>query len=209
MDASDSEEDYFLSGIRRQAADSRIPLIELPENARSRLSWITQLDSSSLAGMDTDHPSLLALLLIYGAAWDKISIDILVQAPPSGSGSLIHLLKSLSDADFSAGSIPHLTIDLPHDVDRATAEFLKKFQWPPGRSKTPSHARQLTLRHRIPRGSLTEEESAARFLESFWPSNSKYSHVLVLSPQAQLSPQFFHCKHPNPVTQSGDSRLAC
>ncbi|KAL2153283.1 hypothetical protein VTH82DRAFT_4438 [Thermothelomyces myriococcoides] len=174
VDASDSEEDYFLSGIRRQAADSRIPLIELPENARSRLSWITQLDSSSLA------------------AWDKISIDILVQAPPSGSGSLIHLLKSLSDADFSAGSIPHLTIDLPHDVDRATAEFLKKFQWPPGRSKTPSHARQLTLRHRIPRGSLTEEESAARFLESFWPSNSKYSHVLVLSPQAQLSPQFFH-----------------
>ncbi|KAL2158972.1 hypothetical protein VTH06DRAFT_3002 [Thermothelomyces fergusii] len=174
VDASDSEEDYFLSGIRRQAADSRIPLIELPENAHSRLSWITQLDSSSLA------------------AWDKISIDILVRAPPSGSGSLINLLKSLSAADFSAGSVPHLTIELPHKVDRAAAEFLKTFQWPPGRSKIPSHPRQLTLRHRIPRDSLTEEESAARFLESFWPSNPKYSHVLVLSPQAQLSAQFFH-----------------
>ncbi|KAL2175622.1 uncharacterized protein P884DRAFT_205502 [Thermothelomyces heterothallicus CBS 202.75] len=174
VDASDLEEDYFLSGIRRQAADSRIPLIELPENAHSRLSWITQLDSSSLA------------------AWDKVRIDILVQAPPSGSGSLIHLLKSLSAADFSAGSTPHLTIELPHGVDRATTEFLNTFQWPPGRSKIPSHPRQLTLRHRIPRDSLTEEESAARFLESFWPSNSKYSHVLVLSPQAQLSPQFFH-----------------
>ncbi|KAL2200575.1 hypothetical protein P885DRAFT_66233 [Corynascus similis CBS 632.67] len=174
VDASGSEEEYFMSGFRKQARDSKIPLIELPENAHSRLAWITKLDSSSLA------------------AWDKISIDILIHAPPSSSGSLIHLLKSLSAADFSAGSIPHLTIDLPQGVDHATAEFLKTFQWPPDRAEMPSHPRQLSLRHRIPRSSVTEEESAVRFLESFWPSNPKYSHVLVLSPQAQLSPQFFH-----------------
>lgn len=129
-------------------------------------------------------------------AWEKINIDILIQAPPAASGSLIHLLKSLSAVDFSAGSVPHLTIELPHDVDRATTEFLKTFQWPPGRSRSGSQPRQLTLRHRIPRGRLTEEESSVRFLESFWPSSSKYSHVLVLSPQAQVSPQFFHCKVP-------------
>lgn len=62
----------------------------------------------------------------------------------------------------------------------------------------PSHPRQLTLRHRIPRSRLTEEESSVRFLESFWPSSPKYSHVLVLSPQAELSTQFFHCKSGDP-----------
>ncbi|KAH6631868.1 hypothetical protein F5144DRAFT_234156 [Chaetomium tenue] len=174
IDASGLEEDYFLAGFRKQALVSGIPLIELPKNAHSRLAWMTKLDSSSLA------------------AWDKISIDILIHAPSASSGGLIHLLKSLSAADFSTGSTPHLTIELPHDVDRGTVEFLKTFQWPPGRSHLPSHPRQLTLRHRISRSRLTEEESSVRFLESFWPSNPKYSHVLVLSPQAQLSPRFFH-----------------
>lgn len=104
------------------------------------------------------------------------------------------MLKSLSAADLSAGSKPHLTVELAPNVDRATSEFLKGFEWPPGRSLTPSHPRQLAIRHRIPRSKLTEEESAVRFLESFWPADPRYSHVLVLSPQAQLSPQFFHCK---------------
>ncbi|KAK4236208.1 hypothetical protein C8A03DRAFT_35908 [Achaetomium macrosporum] len=174
VDASWTEEDYFLSAVRKQAPVSKIPLIELPEKAHSRLGWITKLDSSSLA------------------AWDKISIDILIHAAPGASGNIIQLLKSLSAADFSAASTPHLTIELPHDVDRATAEFLRTFQWPPGRSQLPSHPRQFTLRHRIARSRLTEQENSVRFLESFWPTSPKYSHVLVLSPQAQLSPQFFH-----------------
>ncbi|RYP57961.1 hypothetical protein DL769_009183 [Monosporascus sp. CRB-8-3] len=56
----------------------------------------------------------------------------------------------------------------------------------------PTSSHQLTLRHRIPRQAMTEEESSARFLESFWPARPKSSHVLVLSPQVELSPQFFH-----------------
>lgn len=105
----------------------------------------------------------------------------------------MQLLRSLSAADFSVGSIPHLTIELPHDVDLATTRFLKDFQWPPRGVYNPSNSRHLTLRHRIPRGRLTEEESSARFLESFWPADPKHSHVLVLSPQSQLSRRFFHC----------------
>ncbi|KAL2131536.1 hypothetical protein VTI74DRAFT_4913 [Chaetomium olivicolor] len=198
VDTSGVEEEYFLSAIKKQAGVSGIPLIELPENASSRLAWLAKLDSSSLA------------------AWDKVSIDILIQPGPGTSGSLIHLLKSLSSADFSAGSIPHLTIELPHDADRATTEFLKSFHWPPSRSLTPSHPRQLTLRHRIPSKRLTEEDSSMRFLELFWPASPKYSHVLVLSPQAQLSPQFFHYLKYSvlqylysgaAVTQEWDSRL--
>lgn len=53
VDASGAEEDYFLAAVRKQAPVSGIPLIELPENAHSRLPWITRLDSSSLAGKDT------------------------------------------------------------------------------------------------------------------------------------------------------------
>jgi hypothetical protein len=57
VDASGPEDDYFLSGIRKQAPASGIPLIVLPENAHSRLAWITKLDSSSLAGTNTYKPS--------------------------------------------------------------------------------------------------------------------------------------------------------
>ncbi|KAK4161282.1 hypothetical protein QBC43DRAFT_99623 [Cladorrhinum sp. PSN259] len=174
IDVSGEEEDYFLRAVRKQAPQSGIPLIELPENAYSRLGWITKLDSRSLA------------------AWDKISVDILIHAAPGASGSLTRLLRSLSAADFSAGATPHLTIELPHDVDPATTEFLKGFHWPPARALNPTHTRQLTLRHRIPTTRLSEGESSVRFLESFWPANPKYSHILVLSPQAQLSPSFFH-----------------
>ncbi|KAK0735688.1 hypothetical protein B0T21DRAFT_412294 [Apiosordaria backusii] len=198
LDSSGAEEHYFLDGIRKQADASGVPVIELPKNAHSRLSWMTKLDSSSLS------------------AWNKISIDILIHAPPGGSGSLIRLLQSLSAADFSAGPTPHLTIELPHDIDRATTEFLKDFHWPPSRPHNPSNVRQLTLRHRIPRTRLSEEERSVRLLESFWPVSPRYSHVLVLSPQVQLSPGFFHylkftmleyLYSTTSILQSWDSRL--
>ena len=53
-------------------------------------------------------------------------------------------------------------------------------------------AQQLTLRRRIPHQRLTAEESSIRFLESFWPANRFTSHVLVLSPQVELSPLYYH-----------------
>jgi hypothetical protein len=119
---------------------------------------------------------------------------VLIQATQGASGSLIRLLRSLSAADFTSCSIPHLTIELPHDIDTPTVKFLETFQWPPSHVKNRQHVRQLSLRHRIPRARLTEEESSVRFLESFWPADPKNSHVLVLSPQAELSPWFYHCK---------------
>jgi len=50
----------------------------------------------------------------------------------------------------------------------------------------------LTLHHRIPQHGLTPEENSIRMLESFWPSNPYNSHVLILSPQVELSPLFYH-----------------
>lgn len=121
-------------------------------------------------------------------------MDILIHASSGASGSLIRLLKSLSAADYTSCAIPHLTIELPHDVDAPTQEFLRSFQWPPANIENPTNIKQLSLRQRIARWSLDEEESSNRFLESFWPATPQDSHVLVLSPQTELSPQFYHCK---------------
>ena len=121
----------------------------------------------------------------------------MIQAPRGASGSLIRLLKSLSAADFTASSVPHLTIELPHQIDPPMATYLQTFEWPPSHVPNPSKIRQLSLRHRIPQHGVNEEESSFRFLESFWPTNSARSHVLVLSPQAEVSPDFFQCKLPS------------
>ncbi|KAK7956079.1 uncharacterized protein PG986_005301 [Apiospora aurea] len=174
IDASEQEERFFRQGARAQAKASGNTLVELPVDSAKDLMWLTKLDSSSL------H------------MWDKIHIDILVHAIPGASGSLIRLLRSLSRTDFAAGTIPHLTIELPHDIDPPTKRFLETFKWPPAHVYNPNNARYLSLRHRIPHQRMTEEESSFRFLESFWPADPHTSHILVLSPQVELSPQFFH-----------------
>ena len=59
---------------------------------------------------------------------------------------------------------------------------------PPG----AAHVSQVSLRHRIPRRTLTEYEASARLVESFYPVRTKDSHVLLLSPQIELSPLYYH-----------------
>ncbi|KAF3798500.1 hypothetical protein GCG54_00013241 [Colletotrichum gloeosporioides] len=174
VDGTDDELFPFLKGMRQEAGALKIPLIELPKEASKQLWWLSKLDSPSLA------------------AWNKVSVDILIQAPASGSGSLLRLLRSLNEVDFTAFTIPHLTIELPQDIEPATAKFLEDFHWPPSHVANPGRTQMLSLRHRIPRQRMTEEESSIRFLESFWPTTPRFSHILVLSPQAELAPGFFH-----------------
>ncbi len=116
-------------------------------------------------------------------------MDIVVHAQASASGSLIRLLNSLKKADFFSSAPPRLTIELPHNVDESSKRYIEQFKWPlDGGQSTGS---LLTLHHRIPQRGLTVEENSIRFLESFWPADPFTSHVLVLSPQADLSPLFF------------------
>jgi hypothetical protein len=129
-------------------------------------------------------------MLINLAAWNKMSIDILVHAPLSSSGSLIRLLESLKNADFFSSAPPKLTIELPKDIDEPTRDYLETFSWPPHAG--PNAGNLLTLHHRIPQHGLTAEENSIRFLEGFWPANPDTSHVLILSPQVELSPLFYH-----------------
>lgn len=173
---SEAEEPLFLKSAHEQAAKMGLPapIIELPAGAEDRLSWLTKLDAASLL------------------QWSRVSVDILIHAHTGASGSLIRLLKSLSEADYIACAVPHLTIELPEQIDPPTKQFLQDFRWPPRSAHKPAASNQLTLRHRIAKHGLSEEESSVRFLEGFWPANPTYSHVLVLSPQVELSPNFFH-----------------
>lgn len=50
IDATPKEESYFLSGFRDQARSMKSAIVELPERAPTRLSWISKLDSAALAG---------------------------------------------------------------------------------------------------------------------------------------------------------------
>ncbi|KAI6417053.1 hypothetical protein MCOR21_011160 [Pyricularia oryzae] len=169
-----AEETYFMETMKNHITTQETTLIEMPLNGLEKLSWMTKLDSASLA------------------AWNKVTIDILIHATPGASGSLARLLKSLRFADYSASHIPHITIDLPHKVDPETARLLDQFVWPPGPPPGTNSPRRVSVRHRIARKALTEDESSVRFLESFWPTRPAHSHVFLLSPEAELSSNFFH-----------------
>ncbi|CAM1511507.1 Fc.00g090200.m01.CDS01 [Cosmosporella sp. VM-42] len=174
VDATDSEEEYFLRGFRDQIRTTRSTLIELPDRPGVRLAWVTKLDAAALA------------------AWNKVHFDILVHAPLSGTGNIERLLRSLAQADFGSVSVPHLTVELPPIIEEPLEKFFSGYQWPPWSLDYSDEAHTFSLRHRIPRQKLDEEESSVRFLESFWPTHPSDSHVLVLSPHTEVSPQFFH-----------------
>lgn len=113
-----------------------------------------------------------------------------MHAPLSTSGSFIRLLDSLKNADFFSSAPPRLTIELPQKINEPTRRYLENFKWPP--KAEPNSGSLLTLHHRISQRGLTPEENSIRFLESFWPANPLFSHVIVVSPQMELSPLFFH-----------------
>lgn len=112
-------------------------------------------------------------------------IEILIQAPTESSGSFIRLIRSLKDADY-LGSAPGLTIELPHDVDPQLLRFLKTMKWPSNTSN------KVTLRRRVRHGVLDAAEASLRTAEAFYPQDPNMTHVLMLSPQAELSASFYH-----------------
>ncbi|KAF1737628.1 hypothetical protein CRV24_003250 [Beauveria bassiana] len=174
VDGSSTEDRSFLDGIKDQMVDApRTTLIELPARAQSRLSWISKLDATALA------------------EWNEAHFDILIHAPPTGTGNLKRLLRSLAAADLAGHSIPHITVELPQNLDISLERFLSGFNWPQS-SLAGSKTSMLTLRHRILHKEPSPVESALGLLESFWPSDATRNHVLILSPHTEVSPQFFH-----------------
>lgn len=174
IDDASREDGFFTKAIRAKAMEIGRSVIELPKDASENLMWITRLDSGSLA------------------AWHTTYVDILIHAPPDSSGSLLRLLKSIEAADYFGHRRPHLTIELPADIDPPTWAYLEQLTWPPVDWSGTQHVSQVTLRHHLRRGSGSPEEASLRHVESFYPARQTDSHVLVLSPQVELSPLYFH-----------------
>ena len=122
--------------------------------------------------------------------WNKVEIEILIQAAERSSGGLIRLLKSLDAADYISDYPPAITVDLPPVIDPSTRNFLDDFKWPPQSSVDHQNCNRLTLRHRL-RHAISEDDVRAQYIESFYPTTPD-SHVLVLSPRVELSPLFYH-----------------
>ncbi|KAL8782658.1 MAG: hypothetical protein Q9213_005197 [Squamulea squamosa] len=174
MDDHSREDAFFTKAIRAKTSELGQSVIELPKDASEKMMWIARLDSGSLA------------------AWQTSYVDILIHAPTRSSGSLIRLLRSIESADYFGHRRPHLTIELPAEIDPPTRKYLDGLVWPPVDPSAASHTSQVTLRHRIPRRASTVEEASIRHVESFYPARPADSHVLILSPQVELSPIYFH-----------------
>ncbi|KAJ5746100.1 hypothetical protein N7520_011282 [Penicillium odoratum] len=161
----DWEDSFFWIGLEHHIQDAAIPHIALPTTSRD-IMWIATIDSTALK------------------VWNDVHVDLVVHASQS-PGSLIRLVRSLDAADY-LGSTPRLTIDLPPQVDHKTLDFLGHIN---GLTQLKE---QITLRRRIQPHFMDPVESSLRTVESFYPLNPGVSHLLVLSPQTEVAPSFYH-----------------
>ncbi|PVI03600.1 hypothetical protein DM02DRAFT_240098 [Periconia macrospinosa] len=161
-----SEDGFFVRGVRAKTDAIGMTLIEGPENWDNSM-WTTRLDAGSLK------------------SWHDPSVEIIIQVPPRSS-SIIQLLKSIKGADYAGLNYPHLTIELPAEVDEFVSHYISEFQWPPNGERN-----RLSLKRKVTRERATQESSAIRFLELFYPSSTSHSHALLLSPQVELSPHYY------------------
>lgn len=161
-----SEDGFFVRGVRAKTKAMGMTLVEGPENWENFM-WTTRLDAGSLKG------------------WHEPSVQIIVQVPPHSS-SIIQLLKSLKAADYTGLRYPHLTIELPADVEDSVLHYLQDFRWPPNNEQN-----QISIRRRVTTERATQESSTIRLLELFYPASTSHSHALLLSPQVELSPQYY------------------
>ncbi|KAJ9604402.1 hypothetical protein H2200_011236 [Cladophialophora chaetospira] len=167
---SDGEEGTFINAVRDKISPVGLPLINLPAGGLQSLSWISALDTSSLYYLD------------------KIQVDIVIQAQQESSASLMRLLRSIKDAEYSGWILPRLTVELPSDVDPFLANYLAGFRWPADGIGSES---RLVIRHRLDTRLMSPVQASMRTIESFYPLAPSTSHVLVLSPTVELSPNYF------------------
>ena len=177
MDDSILEDDFFTHAMRTKAKELRQPLIEVPDGRYEDWLWMTRLDSGSLGN------------------WFKPTIDLVINAPRDSSGGLIRLIKSLEKADYTGLKAPKLTIELPSDVEYFVKNYLRDLEWPPDEKASPLRMNGLVVRRRIPSSRVTSEQASLRFLESFYPTSTQDNHVLILSPQVEISPLFLQYLH--------------
>jgi hypothetical protein len=165
-----SDEEYFLNAIRDKTSSMGLTLVDLPAGGLQSISWISALDAASLS-----H-------------FNKIQIDIVIQAQQESSASLMRLLRSIKDADYAGWTLPRLTVELPNNVDSFLATYLANFRWPADGTGSES---RLVVRHRLDARLMSPVQASMRTIESFYPLAPGIAHVLLLSPNVELSPNYF------------------
>lgn len=173
-DDAKNEDEWFVSGMRNRTEKLGTTLIEVPKDnwdQKENFLWLTRLDAGSLKN------------------WHEATVDLLIQVP-SESSSVLRLLKSIKDADYSGMKPPRIILELQAKMDEAVKRHVENFNWPPHRSS--SEANGFIIRRRIDSHRANQETAAIRFLELFYPTSLSKSHVLLLSADAQLSPLYYH-----------------
>ncbi|EXJ63509.1 uncharacterized protein A1O5_11558 [Cladophialophora psammophila CBS 110553] len=164
------EDDFFVNALRDKTSSLGVSLITLPPGSLQSLSWISSLDAASLS------------------QFDKVQIDIVIQAQRESSASIMRLLRSIKDADYAGWTLPRLTIELPNNVDPFLARYLSNFRWPVNGAGSES---RLVIRHRLDGRLMTPVQASLRTVESFYPVAASTSHLLLLSSNAELSSNYF------------------
>ncbi|KAH7551598.1 DNAhypothetical proteindirected RNA polymerase mitochondrial precursor [Bipolaris maydis] len=167
-----SEDAFFVRALKTKASALHMPLIQVPKDRLDDFTWVTRLDAGSLK------------------RWHDPVVDILIQVPPHSS-SVMRLLKSIKDADYSGLRPPRIIIELPAELDASVKKHMEEFEWPPNGNEHGLGG-GLTIRRRIADNGHSQQESAIRLLELFYPASAANSHVLLLSSQAQVARQYFH-----------------
>lgn len=167
---SDFEDEYLLDALREKASSMGLSSIVLPSGGLAGMSWISSLNARSLS---------------YTS---DMSIEIIIHAQSEASANLVRLMRSIKEADYSGWTLPRVTIELPARTDPFLAHFLSEFRWPPGDYASES---KLNLRRRIDSKPISSVQASLRTVESYFPAVPEKNHLLVLSPDMELSPGYF------------------
>lgn len=169
IDEKQAKDSHFTAALRSRLDLTWTPLSIIPNDALVSTNWIASLDGRSL--------SLLS----------RVQIDIVIKPYESSSGSLIRLLRSLQDAHYAGLPLPRITVEIPRNIDLFALRYLESFRWP---MDSHTSASKLTLRTRLDSANQSPAVASLRTLESFYPPAYSLSHVLVLDPDVEVSPDY-------------------
>ncbi|KAK5078085.1 hypothetical protein LTR64_003510 [Lithohypha guttulata] len=169
VDQQQIDHELFGLTIKEKVASIWTPLITVPNHAPPSTSWLSSLDGTGL--------SLL----------NNLEINIIITPFRNSAGSLIRLLNSLQSADYAGLSLPRITVEIPQNVDTFALHYLENFRWPNHQGEN-----KLILRRQINPAKSDPASASIHTTESFYPPSTPMSHVLVLSPDVEPSPNYLH-----------------
>lgn len=174
IDQQQARHSQLTAALKLRLDQTWTPLVILPDNALTSMSWVTTLDAKGL--------SLLS----------QNQIDVLITPYRSSAGSLLRLLQSIQSAEYSGLPLPRITVEIPPDIDAFALRYLEFFRWP---SEVPTTPSKLILRKRLRKNGSSPSTSVIQTLESFYPPSYPMSHVLLLDPDVELSPDYLSYLH--------------